>query len=524
MKRHVMPAAGLLAVCLACGNGGGGRDAGEDPGVADQDADAPADVADGVDGPDRADPQPDAADPAGDDPAADPADEDGPPVDQGLVVGSSGHFLRFRGKPVILVGDSVTQGWMELGAAFDQEAWLDAIASRGLNVAMIWSYIGIVDQTGDARVGYDAPEIWPWNGSGTGFDLTAASDVFFGRLGALAAAADSRDIVLLVTVHDGGVKWRFDGHPFNAVLGGPLSADAQYVELFDLDGEIAGPYDAGWERTRRNQYFQEIFCGWIIDALAGRTNLIYEMFNEGEWYDQDDLLGHEARFLDFFYGRTPSLLAVNDDHVGGADADFQGDARCDIITNHRPLWDAAPPADVFFDHYAAAFAATPAKPAFFSEPVPSFEGAAGDLDAVMRMTWGTVLGGAGFVLQNDASFGFDPASAMAGMSAGRDAALDLMGHAARLLADPVFDLEAMRPDGPAASSGVALVEPGEAWIVYAQSGGSVDVDLSSAAGTFSARFYDPRTGAYEPASSVEGGALRTLTKPSSSDWVLVIAR
>jgi len=520
MRVTILLLACLLAPVFSCGGNGGETDATEDTGIPDTDA---PDRTDG-DAPDQGDPAPDLSDPVGDDPILDPAGDDGPPGDQGLAVGSSGHYLQFRGRPVILIGDSVTQGWMELGTGFNQEAWLDALAGRGLNVAMIWSYIGIEDQTADARIGYDAPEIWPWNASGSGFDLNALNDAYLDRLRDLAEAADERDLVLLVTVHDGGVKWRFGGHPFNTVHGGPLEVDAQYVELFDFDAEVPGPYDAGWERTRRNQYFQELFCHGVIEALGGMTNMIYEMFNEGEWYNQDDLLRHEARFLDFFDDRTASLLAVNDDHVGGSDADFQDHAQCDIITYHRPNWDASSSADIFFDHYASAFASTPAKPAFFSEPVPSFEGAAGDLDAVMRMTWGTALGGAGFVLQNDASFGFDPASAMAAQSAGRDAALDLMGHAARLLADPDFDLESMHPDGSAASPGVALVQAGEAWIVYSQSGATLDVDLSSASGTFMARFYDPRTGAFEPEAAVEGGASRTFTKPSVSDWVLVITR
>lgn len=36
----------------------------------------------------------------------------------------NGHWLEFRGKPILLVGDSITQGWMELGTDFDQEAYL----------------------------------------------------------------------------------------------------------------------------------------------------------------------------------------------------------------------------------------------------------------------------------------------------------------------------------------------------------------------------------------------------------------
>lgn len=47
------------------------------------------------------------------------------------------HYVSWNGKPLLLVGDSVTQGWMECGADFDQKAYVDALASRGMNLLMI---------------------------------------------------------------------------------------------------------------------------------------------------------------------------------------------------------------------------------------------------------------------------------------------------------------------------------------------------------------------------------------------------
>src|SRR5262245_58368637 len=82
--------------------------------------------------------------------------------ERSLVVRSDSHWIEFRGKPVLLVGDSITQGWMELGESFDQKAYVDALARRGINLILLWSYIGITDQVKDPRIGYDAPEIWPW--------------------------------------------------------------------------------------------------------------------------------------------------------------------------------------------------------------------------------------------------------------------------------------------------------------------------------------------------------------------------
>jgi hypothetical protein len=43
-----------------------------------------------------------------------------------------GHYLKWNGHPILLIGDSVTQGWMELGIYFNQEDYIDALADTGV--------------------------------------------------------------------------------------------------------------------------------------------------------------------------------------------------------------------------------------------------------------------------------------------------------------------------------------------------------------------------------------------------------
>ena len=93
-----------------------------------------------------------------------------------LETGSqAGHYLSWNGHPILLVGDSVTQGWMECGTNFDQRGYVDALASRGVNLLMLWAFKGTdaKRQQQDRRIGYDAPELWPWAGSpeARSFDL-----------------------------------------------------------------------------------------------------------------------------------------------------------------------------------------------------------------------------------------------------------------------------------------------------------------------------------------------------------------
>ena len=440
-----------------------------------------------------------------------------------LQVSADAHWLEFRGQKTLLIGDSVTQGWMELGTNFNQAAYLDALAARGINVAMIWTYIGITDQVADTRIGYDAPEIWPWNKAGAQFDLNQLNAAYFDRLRTLVQLADSKNIVILLTIHDGWTKSRFGGHPFNQANGGPLTASSQFVELANYNAEMPTTYNSSWTRQQKHQFFLERFCERIIQTTGDQPNIIYEMFNEGEWYDQSNLRAFQVHFLDFFKARSPRVTMVNDDHVGGAG--FRGEADCDVISLHKPNWDVNSSAATFFNTYAAEFAGAPTKPYFFSEPVPEYQGNASLHDAITRMMWGTALGGSGFVMQNDTSFGFDPSAAMASQAVNRDIVLNREGHCARFFNASGVAFWAMSPAGALASTGVCLADPGREYIAYSQAGASsFTVNLSAAAGTFNCRFYNPRSGQFASTFQAAGGATRTFTKPDTSDWALHVVR
>lgn len=450
----------------------------------------------------------------------------------GIRVAADGRWLEWEGRRVLLVGDSLTQGWMELGTNFDQHAYLDALASRAINATLLWTYIGVVDQAGDPRIGYRAPTVWPWRRDGVAFDFSRLDEAYFDRLRAFVRHASGRKIVVIITVHDGWTKGRFAGHPFNIANGGPLSARSQYVELADYGREMPATFDPGWGRRARHQYFLERFCARLIEATGDHPNVMYEIFNEGEWYDQKALRAFQVHFLKFFKARTPRPTVVNDDHVGGQD--FHAERDVDVISLHRPLWGPHTAARETFRHYAEHARLMPAKPYLFTEPVPAYGGPRSDtraifwapvagteLDGLMRLMWGTAMGGAGFVVQNDTSFGFDTRAAIARQSAYRDAVLDLEGHAARFFNASGVSLEGMTPDDRLCSSRVCLANRGREYVVYSQEGGSVAVDLSTVTGRVVGRFYNPRQGGFGPAISFVGGALRqVISKPDQGDWVL----
>jgi hypothetical protein len=86
--------------------------------------------------------------------------------------------------------------------------------------------------------------------------------------------------------------------------------------------------------------------------------------------------------------------------------------------------------------------------------------------------------------------------------------------------------ERMSPDAALVLSGTAyaLAERGTAYVFYLPNGGTAKVDLRGVTGTFTAEWYDPRTGAFRTAGAAAGGTTPSYTVPSSGDWTLYIHR
>jgi hypothetical protein len=432
----------------------------------------------------------------------------------------AGHYFEYNGKPLMLVGDSVTQGWMESGTAFNQNAYVDALASRGINLLMLWAYIGTSasQQQGDERIGYNAPEIWPWVGSPDqgNFDLGQLNQAYFTRLAALVAYAETKDIIVLITLHDGWTKTRFAAHPFNTAIGnGPLTASSQYVELANYDAEMPAAYNSSWNRQQRNQYYQERFAAKLISELAPYDNVIYEMFNEGEWYDSTMRRRHEQHFLAFFRARCDNLLLSNSDHISGDTP--QTDSKVDVITEHGD-WTGR------FGEYASGFGASPAKPMMLDEPIPEFRGDNLTIATIRRSVWEVTLAGGGWAGQNDASFSWNPQVDIVAQANARDQFYDSVGHCARFLNSGKVDFPNMRPAGSLASTGVCLARAGSSYLVYAANGGTFTVNLSAASGkTLGVQWYNPRTGETSQGADVAGGsASASFTAPFSGDAVLFV--
>ena len=61
----------------------------------------------------------------------------------------------------------------------------------------------------------------------------------------------------------------------------------EQVDLKIYDREMPEAFDPEWNWREQNQYFQERFCARLITELKPCSNVLYEIFNEGEWYDRE---------------------------------------------------------------------------------------------------------------------------------------------------------------------------------------------------------------------------------------------
>jgi len=84
----------------------------------------------------------------------------------------------------------------------------------------------------------------------------------------------------------------------------------------------------------------------------------------------------------------------------------------------------------------------------------------------------------------------------------------------------------MEPNGNLASTGVCLANEGEEYVVYSASGEPFTVDLSATPNpTLESRWYNPRTGRFQPAAAIAGGnSAARFTPPLPDDAVLHLKR
>jgi hypothetical protein len=164
---------------------------------------------------------------------------------------------------------------------FDFGAYLDFLVERGHNFIRLWRWEQFKSQAagGDLHLCM-TPQPWPRTGPGAAtdgrprFDLDRFDEAFFGRLRDRVAAAGRRGIYVAVMLFDGfGLHLspapdHVEGHPFHAAnnindigIGSILD-----YQVLPLDPPV--------------QQLQQAYLAKVVDTLGDLPNLLWEVANE----------------------------------------------------------------------------------------------------------------------------------------------------------------------------------------------------------------------------------------------------
>lgn len=457
-----------------------------------------------------------------------------PPGKDRLSVSAGGHYLRYGGKPLLLVGDSGTQCVLQ-DLNLDYRQWLDDCAGRGLTAVHLWALVA-PRQTQDgsvleARYGYVYPGVTPWarrNGGppavdgGPHWDLTRFDEGedpdkhYWPRLRDLCRRAGERGLVVGITAFFGWPKhntssrpdWLY--HPLNARNGGFLTEPAPMTtvcQTIDSPGRevLREPWEDNWPVSKKTQWVWERYAAKLIRDTQPFGNVFYVFMDEHS-YTEGNCGDH---FLEFFRKRG----AVYTDWEQRRD-------RVALVHNDARAASGDGNAEA-----VRAFYRTPTRPNLTLE-APPYQG-----DILRRSIWSRVIAGHHVIFHNDEGqetrqtgiMVYDP-----NVCGGRRdmvlRRLDWLGHASRFFNETILDLDAMAPHNgliKAPEPAYCLADPGNEYAVYSWRGEAFDLDLSAAVGKkLTARFYSPRDGQWcEPLPAGPGGRV-TFRKPDASDWVL----
>lgn len=448
-----------------------------------------------------------------------------------LATSPSGHYITYKGEPLLLVGDSGTQVVMQ-NTNINHRQWIDDCAARGIRAVHVWAFVAPRQKQDGSRIedryGYVYPGITPWARKTSGADATdqlkqwdlqafdegpaGDSTHYWPRLRDLCDYADSKDMIVGITVFFGWPKhnttarpdWSY--HPLNVVNGGPVVDGGDPVteaQMIDSPGtEVwSQPWSDAWPSRKKTQWIWERFSKKLIDETAPFGNVFFVFMDEHS-YSEGNMGNH---FRDFFRNRGQVWVDWNArrstiDWV--MSSTFGGDDKnANAVTG---------------------FTGSPARPYCFLEGEP-YQGS-----GVRTAIWTFAMGGGNFFFHADERqetvttgiMGYDP------NVPGGDKGMykrDWLGHASRFFNEYVTNLDTLVPHNELSSSGAyCLADPGREYLVYSKIGSSTtfSLNMSANAGVFDCRFYNPRDGQFQATFQRQGGGTESFTKPDSNDWTL----
>jgi hypothetical protein len=459
-----------------------------------------------------------------------------------IAISPSGHFISYRGRPILLLGDSGTHCGLQ-NLNFNYRNWLDACASRGLRAVHIWSFVAARQkQDGsvtEPRWGYLYPDASPWRRMTYGpsaydqkprwnlqqFDDGADGDLrhYWPRLRDLCSYAKRNDIVVGITVFFGWPKhndasqpdWSY--HPLNEINGGFLSETNRLVtgpQTIQSPGReiLNEPWSDRWPPAKKTQWVWERFANELITQTLPMGNVFYVFMDEHS-YSEGNCGDH---FCEFFrrrgafwvdWGeRRDTVDAVYDQGILTPGDDRRLKSQFAAIP-HRPFLGLEEGGESRFNYTSDLI------PAMWRYAAAGGNYFHHDDEKQESKTTGVMV--------------FDP-NVRGGKKQSVLERLSWIGHASRLFNETVKDLDKMAPHDELLGSakGVyCLANPGHEYVVYAKARSQSEfaLELGSSSHPFRCRFYNPMTGEFGPQFNSNAATTVLFTKPDSDHWVLYVS-
>ncbi len=387
----------------------------------------------------------------------------------------------------------------------DFGAYLKFLEAHGHNFIRLWRWEHFKSQVGGG--GFHAcmtPQPWPRTGTGTAsdgkprFDLSSLDPAYFDRLCDRVIEAGNRGIYVSVMLFDGFCLTQCPapdsvaGHPFaagNNINGIGITSISDY-QVFPLDPAV--------------QAIQEAYIHKVVDTVQDLPNVLYEVANEStdstsEWGDStewqywviDSIKAYETRMG---YARHPVGMTFQ---IGKFVEGPNGNpAPLPDAPGNTPLFES--PADWISPGYEEEYYLDP----WYTDP-PASDGtkviisdtdhyASGLGDALWA--WRSFLRGHNPILMD---FGIinvvnplDPSLGLPSYESFEPARY-AMGDTHRLAERA--DLIDMEPRGDLSSTGYALADPGNQYVVLQPSEEAETFTVTLAAGRYAAEWYSVTT-------------------------------
>jgi len=398
------------------------------------------------------------------------------------------YFVNASGKSVLLAGSYLGHETLELGLK-DFTSYLDSLQQQKHNFTRLWAW----EQS--PTVGKSALLTLPYERTGPGvaldggfkFDLRRLNQAYFDQLRSRVAAAAERGIYVSVVLFQ-SLSAPAKNNQSNPWQANPLNR-ANNINGINGDTNSDGVGDEAFNLSIPTvTTLQETYARKVVDTLYDLDNVLYEVSGDGAlgtlaW--QNHIVQHLKS-----YEATKSVR-----HPVGMSY-FAGVTSNDIFFG---------PAD--WINYAQA----PIEPSLISsnkvlvyDPNPQL---LRDWSAPQSLWEGFTRGYQLLTKELD--------SLPAGMAENLHLTTTQIAAYGDFLA-----LSGMTPNDRICSTGYCLVNAGVEYLIYLPRGGRVSVDLSTASGNFSARWFSPASGQTIAGPSVTGGTQASLSSPFNGDSVL----